>query len=311
VLRGLFLWHPVFEKPPEGAFLSPYIIDWIKANHISVFALQLSDIILIYLEAIILNFILTANSIFVRNSFIPAMVFITLSSLFGEWIEGSAQTIAQFFLLLSMMNLFAITGKETSRESIFYTSLFLSIGSLFYFPVALFLLVIITGLLLRSLSFADLILILIGFILPYYFIGVGIYYFGNLQDYLYFLEMHFYINTKFAIDISLMQELMLLYLLILVIYGYMSLQQDREFKIVKHRRLVLIVLGYFVISALAGPFISGSKLLYMQLIVLPATIFVSKIFNAEKLKFYHHILYLVLFFGSLAFELDYLNIVHW
>jgi hypothetical protein len=273
--------------------------------------LQFTDILLIYAEAILLNFILTANSIFVRSSFIPAMVFITLSSLFGEWIEGSAQTIAQLFLLFSMMNLFRITGKEPSRDSIFYTSLFLSIGSLFYFPVALFLLVIITGLLLRSFSFADFILIIIGFIMPYYIIGLGIYYNGNLQNYLYFLQVHFYVNPKLGLDISIMQKIMLLYLLLLVVYVYMALQRDREFKIEKHRRLVLIVLGYFVISAVAGPFISGSKLLYLQLIVLPATIFVSKIFNENRLRYYHHLFFLVLLLGAVAFELDYLNIVHW
>jgi hypothetical protein len=311
LLRGLFLWHPVFEAPPGGAFLSPFIVDWIKANNISTFALQLADILLIYFEAVILNFILTANNIFVRSSFIPAMVFITLSSVFGEWIKGSAQTIAQLFLMISLLNLFSITGKEPSREGVFYTSLFLSIGSLFYFPVALFLLVIIVGLFMRSFSLADLLLVLIGFAIPYYFIGLAIYYTGNINDYLHFLEAHFYINAIPAIDMSITQELMLIYLLALVIIGYMMLQRDREFKIVKHRRLVFIVLGYFVLSALAGPFIAGSKVLYLQLIVLPASIFVSKIFNSSRLRIWQHVLFLVLFISLWAFQLDFLNILTW
>lgn len=311
VLRGLFLWHPVFEKPDESAFLSPYIIRWIQENNISSLSLQIVDILLIYIEAIILNFILTANKIFTSKSFVPAMIFITLSSLFGEWIESSTQTIAQLFLLISMMNLFSITGKETGREGIFFTSVFLSIGSLFYFPVALFLPVIMIGVLFRSLSFADFILILIGFLLPYYFIGIGLYYKDSLDTYLYFLRSHFYINPVPGIDISIPQELMLVYFFALVIWGYMLLQGDREFKIVKHRRLVLIVLGYFILSALAGPFITGSKLLYIQCAVLPGSIFVSKIFTIEKLRFYHHILFLLLFLGAILFELDYLNIVKW
>jgi hypothetical protein len=310
-LRGFFLAHPAFENPPAGSFLSPYIANWIQSNNISNFSLQLADILLIYFEAIILNFILTANNIFTRSSFIPAMIFVTLSSLFGEWIKGSAQTVAQLFLLISLMNLFSITGKDPSRENVFYTALFLSIGSLFYFPVSLFLVVIILGIILRSLSFADLMLVLIGFLLPYYFIGVGAYYTGALPDYLHFLQMHLYINLSPAIDISIAQEIMLLYILVLVVFGYFQLQADREFKIVKHRRLVLIVLGYFILSALAGPFIAGSKLLYIQLIVLPATIFVSQIFSTSKLKIWHHLLFLVLFFGVVSFELDFLNIIHW
>ncbi len=311
LLRGLFLWHPIFETPDESAFLGSYITRWIQDSHISPLALQITDILLIYIEAILLNFILTANKIFTSKSFVPAMIFITLSSLFGEWIEASAQTVAQLFLLISMMSLFSITGKETTRDGIFFTSVFLSIGSLFYFPVALFLIVILIGVLFRSLSFADFMLIIIGFVLPYYFIGIGLYYMDSLGNYMYFLRSHFYINPVPGIDISWPQEIMLVYFFALVICGYMLLQRDREFKIVKHRRLVLIVLAYFILSALAGPFIAGSKLLYIQCAVLPGTIFVSKIFNNEKLRFYHHTLFLVLFLGAILFELDYLKIVRW
>ena len=311
VLRGLFLWHPVFERPDDSAFLSPYIANWVHYYHISAFTLQLVDILLIYVEAIMFNFVLTNNKIFAFNSFVPALVFITISSLFGEWIEASVQTLAQLFLLISMMNLFSIYDKEYSRQNIFYTSMFLSIGSLFYFPVALFLPVIMAGVLFRSLSFADFVLILIGFVLPYYFIGVGLYYQGSLDGYMYFMQSHLYINASPNVDISIPQELMLVYFFILVVSGYFLLQRDREFKIIKHRRLVLIVSGYFILSALAGPFITGSKLLYLQCAALPGAIFITKIFSAERLRFYHHILFLILFLGAILFQLDYLGIVRW
>jgi len=104
---------------------------------------------------------------------------------------------------------------------------------------------------------------------------------------------------------------MLVYFFILVVSGYFLLQRDREFKIIKHRRLVLIVSGYFILSALAGPFITGSKLLYLQCAALPGAIFITKIFSAERLRFYHHILFLILFLGAILFQLDYLGIVRW
>ena len=311
LLRGLFLWHPAFERPEDSAFLSPYFANWIHDNHISALTLQIIDIFLIYIEAIMLNFILATNKIFAFNSFVPAMVFITISSLFGEWVEASAQTVAQLFLLISMMNLFSIYEKEYSRENIFYSSLFLSIGSLFYFPVALFLPIILAGVLFRSLSFADFALILVGFVLPYYFIGIEQYYHGSLDGYMYFLQSHFYINANPNVDLSIPQALMLVYFFLLVIWGYLSLRRDREFKIIKHRRLVLIVLGYFILSALAGPFIAGSKLLYLQCTVLPGAIFVTKIFSKEHLRVYHQILFLILFLGAILFQLEYLGIVRW
>jgi hypothetical protein len=237
------------------------------------------------------------------------MVYITLSSLFGEWIATNVETVGQLFLLLSMLGLFTLTGKELSRENIFYTSLCLSIGSFFYFPLSFFLLIIIAGLLIRSYSLLDFMLLLVGFVLPYYFLGIGMYYSGEYPHYLHSLQELVKLQPVFEMDIPYVKLGVLVYVALLIFYGYYLLASDREFKIVKQRTLVFLVLGFFVVCVLASPFIAGSKLQYMQLITMPATIFLSKIFNRDRLGIVRNLLFYVLLGTALFFELYYQHIV--
>lgn len=308
LLRGIFLWHPAW-IPVEGGVLAPYINNWINNYQVSFLALQLVDILLLYLQALLLNYILTSNNIVDRYTYVPALMYITVASLFGEWIATNVETIAQLFLLLSMLGLFTLTGKELSRENIFYTSLCLSIGSFFYFPLSFFLLIIVAGLLIRSYSLLDFMLLVTGFVLPYYFLGIGMYYTGNYGHYLHSLQQLVSFQPVFAMDFSYVKLGVLIYVALLIFYGYFLLAGDREFKIVKQRTLVFLVMGFFVVVVLASPFITGSKLQYLQLITMPAAIFLSKIFNRERLGIIRNLLFYLLVGTAIFFSLYYQHIV--
>ncbi|MGZ5244889.1 MAG: hypothetical protein ACXWEY_15575 [Bacteroidia bacterium] len=309
VLRAGLIMFPNIVVPGSDSFLGPFVIDLININKIPTLYLQIADVLLIYLQAIFLNLTLSTNNVFERNTYIPAFVFITLTGLFGAWQAVDLQTIAQLFLLISIYNLFMLTGKEISRQHIFYTSLFLSIGSLFYFPVSLFLLIILVVLVVRSYSFFEVLLLLVAFTLPYYFIGIGFYYQDALPQYFRFLENVVLFNPNLSPDMDYIELGMIIYLLLLIIIGYFYIRLDSNFKIVKQRRLVFILLGYTALTILVAPFVSSNKLIYLQMLCVPATIFISKIFDRDRLGWLNQVLFYLLLFGAIFFELYYLRIV--
>jgi hypothetical protein len=325
LLRGAFLYHPAWVAPEKDMFPGENIFSWISGQHIPLLYLVIADIVLVYAEAILLNLTLTAYNIFERNSYVPALMFITISSLFGEWMAADFQTIGQFFVLLSMLNLFSLSGKELSRENVFYTSLYLSIGSFFYFPVSVFLIIIFAGLLIRSYALLDFLLLIAGFVLPYYFTGIVMYYTGELPQYLHSLQKLIQVRPFEQLHVSAAQFGLLLYVLLLIFFGYILFRQDREFKIIKQRRLVYLMLGYAIITVLTAPAITGNRLIfmesldksvvtsnsliYLQMLAMPAAIFTSKVFNRDRLRFYHHILFLLLLAGVVFFNLYFLNII--
>ncbi|RYD72844.1 MAG: hypothetical protein EOP53_21215 [Sphingobacteriales bacterium] len=307
-LRAGLLLFPHFIVPGADSFIGPFAVNEIKLNQIPEFYLQIADVVLIYLQAIFLNLTLTSNNVFERT-YIPAFIFITLAGLFGAWQAADLQTVAQLFLLVSIFNLFQLTGKEISRENIFYTSLFLSIGSLFYFPVTLFLLIILVVLVVRLYNFFEVLLLLVGFVLPYYFIGIGFYYQDALPQYFRFLQHVVLFNPNLSPDMAYVELGMMVYLLLLIFWGYFYIRADSNFKIVKQRRLVFILLGYTALTILVAPFVSSNKLIYLQMICVPATVFISKIFDRDKVGILNQVLFYLLFFGAVFFELYYLRIV--
>lgn len=309
VFKGAFLLFPAIANHGTDSFIAPYFLHLVQSQHIELWTLQLADIFLVYLEAVILNFLLAGSSIIERSSFVPAFIFIIISSLFGEWVIVHLETVATLFLFFSLYNLFALSGKEIGKDNIFYTSLYLSIGSFFYFPVALFLPVILFTLLLRRYSFFDFLLTIIGFLVPYFFLGIFYYYEGFLADYLLRLQMVYYPKPMLTMGIDIGQIILLVYVLLLAVIGYFSMAADMGMKIVKLRRLVYIMIAFLLVVVLATPFVTGSRLLYLQLITIPATVFISRFLDRERPGVLRSVLLALLIAGAAFFQLYYFKIL--
>jgi hypothetical protein len=309
VMRGAALVHPFWIPASPDALLGPATENVIHRYHIPLIALQGLDILFIYLQAMVLNFTFTYNGIFDRKTFVPALIFITLSSLLGPWVGADLQTVAQFFLLISFFSLFTLTGQEISRENIFYTSLFLSFGSLFYFPVAFFLILLIPVLFIRGYSILDILLLLMGFVLPYYFIGIAYYYENRLPEYLDFVRQIIIIEPLTLPDMNYGEMAFVAYAVLLALAGYAAMRADRELLIVKQRRLAFTLLAYLGLVIVAAPFVNGSKMIYFQMLVLPCTVFIAKLFDRRRLRIFHYLAFAVLALGALFMQLYYLKIV--
>jgi hypothetical protein len=309
LLRSGFLFFSVKAAAPVNySFAGLYFADWLLKQH-TTFSLQMLDIGLIYAEALFFNFILSSNQLFDKQTHIPALLFITLSSCFGEWIVFSVESVARLFIILSMYNLFALSRNELSRENIFYTSLYLSLGSLFYFPTIIFLLVVLVGLFIRSYSIRDFVLILIGFLFPFYFIGIGFYYQDKLKDYLLYLAKVF-TPQSFVFDLSIAQLFFLLFVLFLAAYGFYKLRTGPQYKSIKQRRMFNLIVMYILLILLSAPFIVGGQLSYLRMLILPASVFAARIFDRDKLKYYHQLLFAVLIVGLIFFQAGYFNLIH-
>lgn len=305
----MFFGHTLnFEIPANYSFLGREVMDWLIHKE-PVWLLQLIDIFLVFGKGVFLNFILTSSGLFPRRTFVPALIFITLTSFFGEWIEFSVESLARPFILLSLYNLFALSRNELSRDNIFYTALYTSIACLFYFPSVVFLLVVLVGLFIRSYSVRDFILVIVGFIFPFYFIGIYYYYKSHLLDYLYNLEKIF-ITSGFALNLGFAQLVGILFILFLSGYGYLKLRGDEDYKIIKVRRLSRLLTLYMALTLLVTPFIMIEKLNYLQLFIVPASVYTARVFDRDNLKFYHQLLFISLLAALVVFQLSYFGIIN-
>lgn len=309
LVRGIFLYFPLLPVTNlSDSYIGPYFVQWINAQNIPWWAMQLADIIIMLLTAVMLNLLLTSFKLFDQRSFVPALIYIVYSSVFVQWIRIHPETVAEFFMLLSLYNLFTLTGKELSRDNIFYTGFFLSIGCLFYMPACVFLPVIIFALLLRGYHFFDILLVLSGFILPWFFIGIGYYYNDALSEYLYQLQHEFYAQPFFQFDLDVVQISVLLLICIPALLGFFVMARE-HFAILKLRKLIFIIVSMFLLTLVASVFITGDHLIYLQMLTLPLSIFAAKFFDVAKSGWFRNVFFIVILCAIVVFQLYYFKII--
>lgn len=128
--------------------------------------------VLIFINAAQINYIVIKNRIARDINLFPGMVFILLSALHKDMFWLSPQLISISFLLGALNNLFRIYQKPQSAGFLFSAGFFTGLATLFYFPFSLFLFfAIISILILRKFVLRELIQLLTGFFLVFFFMA--------------------------------------------------------------------------------------------------------------------------------------------
>lgn len=132
IILGLWLPNMLHPESFELEGTSP-LFSLINEN-ISVLAGQIIAICFLVLTAMVLNSIINQNSMFDRNTFLPALFYLVLMSSMSKSQLLSPIVISNLFLVLAFRRLFMIYRQVPCKREIFDASLFILIGCLFYFP---------------------------------------------------------------------------------------------------------------------------------------------------------------------------------
>lgn len=108
-----------------------------------------------------------------RQTFLPGMAYLLITSLLPEWSYLSAALVASTLVIWSFSKLFKLYNIATANGIIYNTGLIIGIASFIYFPSLFFGLCILLGLMiLRPFRINELLLFLLGVLCPYYFYAV-------------------------------------------------------------------------------------------------------------------------------------------
>ena len=172
---GLLLKLPVFFYPkviaatPADGWLYVIIEKWLTEQGNLVFASAIAYL-LIYIQALIITGIINEYRMTSRQTYLPGMAFILITSLLPYWNYLSAPLIASTLIAWSFSKLFKLYNVSIANTTIFNIGLLLGLASTFYFPSVLFTLCIIIGIMiLRAFRINEFFLFLLGITTPYYF----------------------------------------------------------------------------------------------------------------------------------------------
>ncbi|MCC7533552.1 MAG: hypothetical protein IT246_06385 [Bacteroidia bacterium] len=283
VLRIPVYLKPIAYEYNQTAPFANFIFTFIQTipNHY-LWSLIISASI-VFVQAILLNYIVTTHEILYKDSFLPALFFVLLNSLFPQQTELFPQLISTLFLLLLFQRLCYLYESANPQLVVLDAGLYLGIGILFNYDLFLYLpFILISVVIFTSFNFRYLLISVLGIILPLYFIGTYFYVFNRLDEIITLIIHSF--ETKNLITIETDWERLLPWVILAPVsaLSILGLQQNFFRNKVKSRRIVqtLFLMLFF---GILGLFFDNINYIYaLCYLSIPLSIILAYYFISTK-----------------------------
>jgi len=230
---------------------------------------------LILLQAIQLNLLLNNLKMLHTNAFTTAMAYILFTGFFPEWSVLSPALIANSLVMLVFTMLTKLYNHGSPKSLLFNTGLLISLAVMAYHPTAIMVLVVLFALaVVRPFRPAEWVVLLMGIILPYYFLGSALFLTNQLEainDYL--PDIGFFLEVVKGADEWYWGAVALFCLIVLNGFYHWQWQNARMVIQIRKSWSVLIVM---LILLLPVPLIfNGADIHAAILLLVPAAAFAS------------------------------------
>lgn len=189
LIFGLLLKMPVFLYPKPAvatendAEFYHRLVTWLQsAGANSALMSSVVAFLLLYVQALMLNYIMNEFRMMSKPTYLPAMSYLLITTLLPEWSFLSSPLVATTLILWAIAILFRLYNVQVARGPVFNMGLLIGLSSYLYFPSAAFLLCFLLGMMiLKPFRLNEVILFLLGGLTPYYFYGTYLFLTDNLS----------------------------------------------------------------------------------------------------------------------------------
>jgi hypothetical protein len=186
LLFGLLLKLPLFLYPKNVAAsqIDGRLYQWLMSllppgqpMLYSVIAFSL-----LYIQAIMLNYMVNEYRMIVKATYLPAMSFLLITSLLPEWNYLSSPMLANTFIIWMFIYLFKLYNSVNAKAQVYNIGLIAGVTSYIYFPSAAFVICILIGLMiLKPFRLNEIVLFFLGCLTSYYFHAVYLFLFSKFS----------------------------------------------------------------------------------------------------------------------------------
>lgn len=295
-----FMRIAIFMNLPDELsfeFLEPYAKFFIQIplqHSFSPFANVLIAGLLVFLQSIIFNIVVNNHGLLSKPGYLPALLYITGTSLFMPFMILSPTLICNF-LLIWIMDKFMKIGKSSNAIMIMFDiGMIIAAGTLIYFPFIVMLLMIwLTLLLYRSFNWREWFSGLVGFLIIFLFLGVYYYWNDKLaMFYKIWLPLANKFPATFAINYN--DYLVLVPVAVMMILAMIQLRESFFRSFISTRKAFQMLFFMFLCGIVSVYTKPDFHLNHFLLCVPPGAVLLAFYFaNATKRWFYES-LFLVL-----------------
>ncbi|MFI5196498.1 MAG: hypothetical protein ACHQD8_05365 [Chitinophagales bacterium] len=172
VVKFQLVLYPIMPEPVAGHFMYNYLL---RALYVvfrnGAFAYTMLAIIVIFIQSLYLKSISIRHRLFPRYTYIPAFVYLLLTSIYPPFNSFSETLIVNWFLLGAVDIMFGFTQTTQPRKLIYNASFLLSMAALFQFTMLAYFFLLLVGMVMfRSFNLGEWSVALMGYATPPYFL---------------------------------------------------------------------------------------------------------------------------------------------
>jgi Family of unknown function (DUF6427) len=222
-----------------------------KMLHGDAMGYTVLGIILTFFQALYLNAITIRHRLFYKPTYIPAFMYILLTSVMPEFSFFTESLVVNWFILGAIDVMFRFMQPIHPQQHIFNAGFLIAMAALFQFPaVFYFLLLLMALILLRSFTPGEWLVGLLGFLTPFYFL-IGILF---LADKLQLIEHwpHFAISIPALTKKPALLAGGLAGLLLLTVCGLFVMQSQMPKSTIYVRRSWGVVTTWWIVSVIVA-----------------------------------------------------------
>jgi hypothetical protein len=273
----------------------PYVIEesqviWLKlASFLSTalggssFLLTFFALVNLFGQAIFLNRIANRHHLFPRATYLPALTYILVTSLFKDWNYLSAALVSNWLLLAMLSAMLQLYAADDARKQIFNIGCFVSLIAMLVFPNIIFVLLLLLALgILRPFKIAEWTVGLLGIITPFYFLAGILYLTDNMALLNQVATIGFSLPGQVAQPRVVFTVLGLL--LVSLAGGILYLNYFMSRMLFQNKKWWWVIIAAFFISIIAGAFTVAKGYNQWMAALVPASFIIANVWFAERKK---------------------------
>jgi len=260
--------------------------------------------IIVFIQALLINIIVAKFRLGTSVSLFPGLFYAISVSIIPEFMALSPALLANTFFILALWELFETYRKNNVAGHIVNVGFWIGIASLFYFSELVFLLLAFIGIsVLRAFRLKELLMLLIGFLVPY--IISAVYFLWTDQLILFWqthvLEGFSFLDINIASDLKSYINLGIMALIgLLIFFSFNSYYAKKNIQAQKNITVLYWILFFALVSIL---FQNNVQFYHFLIFMVPVGILLS--FNFLKMKAQTaEAIHLLFFIGVLIWQFN-------
>jgi Family of unknown function (DUF6427) len=171
-------------KKTDGILYKDLLLGLQTISNNSPFVYSLITYMLLFTQAISFNKIVNDQRLIQRPTYLPAMSYLLITSMFPEWNILSSALIVNTLLIWVWFKIYRLHNTLHAKTGLFNIGMIIGISAFFYFPSLAFTLLIVLALIvIRPFNLTEWIIALIGIITPYYYLLMWLFLSDNFKFY--------------------------------------------------------------------------------------------------------------------------------